>query len=146
MKKLFSILTASAVVMWTAGAWAQLPSNPFNTTPNNGVFQGVNSGGTQKESVTEAPMYSDGSSGGEAEGRQKHVFHFVWSFPVVSTCGTIYQTKFKLSSNLKTFLRPTLEHQAQKIWHWDDWDIVDGWDGSPRTWLRDVMRPSASYS
>ena len=65
MKNLFSILTASAVVMWTAGAWAQLPSNPFNTTPNNGVFQGVNSGGTQKESVTEAPMYSDGSSGGE---------------------------------------------------------------------------------
>lgn len=65
MKKLFSISAMAAVVMFSSSVWAQLPSNPFNTSENDGVFENVKGTSDTKESTTEAPMYSDGMTGGE---------------------------------------------------------------------------------
>ena len=65
MKKLFSISATAAVLMFSTAAWAQLPSNPFNTSENNGMFNSVTEQNDTKESVTESPMYSDGITGGE---------------------------------------------------------------------------------
>ncbi len=65
MKKLFKILTAIALVMFVTATGTQAQGTNFNTTENDGMFGNVNSGGTQKEAVTEAPMYSGGPTGGD---------------------------------------------------------------------------------
>ncbi|MDO4184510.1 MAG: hypothetical protein Q4D11_04660 [Rhodospirillales bacterium] len=65
MKNISAIWTIVSAVLLATAAQAQLPTNPFNTTPNDGVFNDVNVGGTDKDSVVTAPMYSDGVTGGE---------------------------------------------------------------------------------
>ena len=65
MKKLFSISALAASIVLTGNAWAQLPSNPFNTTPNDGVFEEVRNGGSysMEEAITEAPIYEGVTDG-----------------------------------------------------------------------------------
>ena len=63
--RLFSIITAAAIVSFAIPAVAQLPTNPFNNSENDGVFTDVNTAASKKESVTTAPMYSSGVTGGE---------------------------------------------------------------------------------
>ncbi len=65
MKNISAVWTIVTAVMLTATAQAQLPTNPFNTTPNDGVFNDVKGTHSDKESVMTAPMYSDGITGGE---------------------------------------------------------------------------------
>ncbi|MBQ8677336.1 MAG: hypothetical protein IJ529_02565 [Alphaproteobacteria bacterium] len=65
MKKILNILAVTAVLVFSTAAAAQLPSNPFNTKENDGVFKSVKDTADTQESVTQAPMYSDGVTGGE---------------------------------------------------------------------------------
>ena len=65
MKKLFGISALVATIAFTGSTWAQLPSNPFNTTPNDGVFEEVQYRNSTQEAITEAPMYSNGTTSGE---------------------------------------------------------------------------------
>ena len=55
MKNISAIWTIVTAVMLTATAQAQLPTNPFNTTPNDGVFNDVKGTNSDKESVMTAP-------------------------------------------------------------------------------------------
>lgn len=66
MKKLSCALILIVVVMFSTVSWAQLPKNPFNTSENDGMFSDVKAEkNTAKDAVMTAPMYSDGTTGGE---------------------------------------------------------------------------------
>lgn len=65
MKKLSGTLLAIAMTLFATAVWAQLPTNPFNTSENDGMFNDVKKTNNTKESVTTSPMYSDGVTGGE---------------------------------------------------------------------------------
>lgn len=65
MKKLFSILAIAATFIISKAAWAQLPANPWDISPNDGTFEKVDYDTTTKDSVTNAPMYNNGATDGE---------------------------------------------------------------------------------
>lgn len=65
MKKLLNFLAAVAVFGIAETASAQLPANPWNISPNDGTFDNVDYATSTKDAVTNAPMYSGGSTGGE---------------------------------------------------------------------------------
>lgn len=57
----FAFIAAVGVGL-VSPALAQLPSNPFNMSENNGVMPYTDTNST-KDSVTKAPMYRDGTTG-----------------------------------------------------------------------------------
>lgn len=65
MKKLFNILAAIAVLGIAKTASAQLPTNPWDISPNDGTFNDVDYATSTKDSVTKAPMYNAGATGGD---------------------------------------------------------------------------------
>jgi len=65
MKKLFNILAAIAVWGFSETALAQLPANPWDISPNDGTFKDVDYATSTKDSVTQAPMYKSGATGGD---------------------------------------------------------------------------------
>ena len=65
MKKLFSILAMAAALVTAKGVSAQLPANPWEISPNDGTFDNVDYSTTTRDSVTNAPMYSNGPTDGE---------------------------------------------------------------------------------
>ena len=59
MKVIFACFAVVAQVVIALPAMAQLPTNPFNTTENDGVMSYTQTNST-KDSVTKSPMYVDG--------------------------------------------------------------------------------------
>ncbi len=67
MNKLLGIMTIVAVFGISKIAEAQLPANPWDIAPNDGVFDNVDYGNTVEDSVTEAPLYENS---GLASGKE----------------------------------------------------------------------------
>lgn len=65
MKKILNILAIVAVWGISHSAYAQLPANPWNISPNDGTFNDVDYATSVKDSVTEAPMFNGGPTDGQ---------------------------------------------------------------------------------
>ena len=67
MIKFSQILAVSGLLIWTSASYAQLPAHPWvpqAPSPNDGYFGDDVGNSTQGGDVVDAPIYSDGPTGG----------------------------------------------------------------------------------